>query len=824
MQSSKLVIGSGGYGKVVALSSAEVRKTFFLSNSDTDLWFSPQVLTELLLPCLLGGLENLVPAHGIAVVCGPKADPKASLLMPRFTTDAMKLKFSLRDKRMTVDQTLGMLRDVSFALAQLHSRKIVHRDVKLVNILTGDGSSFSLADFGLARIGRPTVKLEDTVLSSHCCLSPEMIWGCGEGCPSDVFALGCCALDALLYEVAEFPIRRGDPVTQAFSLLRFFGTPPSPEQWSEITSLPFFWAANCPQFKPSQAWRDLRCGEDTREVAELIEAACQWNPSRRPTAAELCAAVELALANRKKRLPGSPVQPPPSARQVAARAGSRGGAVDVLVATVERTLGASQWDQDENMLSNFRKVADWWWRTASEREKEPTTSVAALAYFITLRNLRFELPPFSQMQYFCSAILLLVSALNDAYPLALGDMVYECSECDGNGSAEIRAAVDGILGDPDRRKWLLPCLLCVQNHTSGPGLDAPATERWCLDCLHRWLDLGTGPPTSKEEMEYLWGQGVVGSRGLHHATSVLGQAPFPGGGAEPLDVVTWTREVHTGDPQVRYEPSITPRDLASPVFLRHLVLRLLACFNSGSIQVLPELHAYRKLFEMFVSVPFLEQVGLVQRRFRGGSGLGEGETDVRASTKATANRVRQGLYLVTQRFRARDGVDVYIRAAHVRGTGFAVGIRSGPEAAQLKSGDGAWCPKATTEDLWPLLMPPDADSEREEPSRPAKNHHLGWYPTFGAWLLEQKLGIRAFKLGDGEKCPGTTLDDLQQYVAPVLDATPPPPPSRSCSFDPFSEHKSSCPLPGPLFQTSFDGFVSTNNRKKRRLLKVGQDF
>jgi AP2-associated kinase len=45
-------------------------------------------------------------------------------------------------------QVIKIARDICNALAYLHTRGIVHRDVKLENILLGDDCSYKLCDFG----------------------------------------------------------------------------------------------------------------------------------------------------------------------------------------------------------------------------------------------------------------------------------------------------------------------------------------------------------------------------------------------------------------------------------------------------------------------------------------------------------------------------------------------------------------------------------------------------------------------------------------------------------------------------------------------------
>ena len=97
---------------------------------------------------------------------------------------------------LSVPETLRLAGELANALNALHSRDLVHRDVKPANVMLNENGGPVLTDFGLAR------GLADTVLTKAGVavgtvdyMAPELIRGEGAGRSSDIYAFGC-----LLYE------------------------------------------------------------------------------------------------------------------------------------------------------------------------------------------------------------------------------------------------------------------------------------------------------------------------------------------------------------------------------------------------------------------------------------------------------------------------------------------------------------------------------------------------------------------------------------------------------------------------------------------------
>ena len=90
------------------------------------------------------------------------------------------------------DRSRHFFRQILLGMAYCHGRSLIHRDIKLENLLlTGDKQTVKIADFGLAKdVSEDAAR---TVIGTAKYVAPEMLAGAEyDGFKSDMWSCGVC--------------------------------------------------------------------------------------------------------------------------------------------------------------------------------------------------------------------------------------------------------------------------------------------------------------------------------------------------------------------------------------------------------------------------------------------------------------------------------------------------------------------------------------------------------------------------------------------------------------------------------------------------------
>jgi serine/threonine protein kinase len=148
--------------------------------------------------------ERIVKAHD----CGVLPDGRPYLAMEHVRGG------DLADARLPEGGIADALHEAALALAAVHRRGLVHRDVKPAHLLLRADNSVALCDFGSAcHAGAREDRAAPSVVGTPRYAAPEQMEGASPSPAADVYSLGICAFELL----AGKPPFGGETLTELFS-------------------------------------------------------------------------------------------------------------------------------------------------------------------------------------------------------------------------------------------------------------------------------------------------------------------------------------------------------------------------------------------------------------------------------------------------------------------------------------------------------------------------------------------------------------------------------------------------------------------------------
>ena len=146
---------------------------------------------------------RLQQANIVPVLSAGSADGRPYYTMP--FVEGASLRDRLAAGRLSIDEALGILRDVARALAYAHAHGVIHRDIKPENVLLS-GETAVVTDFGIARAVEearngmeqsPTLTRVGTLVGTPAYMAPEQAAGETVNARADVYAWGVLAYELL---------------------------------------------------------------------------------------------------------------------------------------------------------------------------------------------------------------------------------------------------------------------------------------------------------------------------------------------------------------------------------------------------------------------------------------------------------------------------------------------------------------------------------------------------------------------------------------------------------------------------------------------------
>ncbi|CAK3838745.1 CTD kinase subunit alpha [Lecanosticta acicola] len=170
-------------------------------------------------------------------------------------------------------------------LDYLHSRGVLHRDIKAANILISRSGVLKLADFGLARFYEKRRKQDYTNrVITIWYRSPELLLGETQYGPAVDIWSAACVLVEIFTRHAIFPGDGGE-INQLDKIYNVLGTP-SRSEWPSISELQWYELLRPSQRIPN-TFAEKYHERVSPEAFELLQAMFLYDPANRPTAADV---------------------------------------------------------------------------------------------------------------------------------------------------------------------------------------------------------------------------------------------------------------------------------------------------------------------------------------------------------------------------------------------------------------------------------------------------------------------------------------------------------------------------------------------------------
>ncbi|OMJ86683.1 hypothetical protein SteCoe_11769 [Stentor coeruleus] len=274
-------IGTGTYG-VVYKAKDKVRNDFCaLKKILLDVEPEGIPSTAIREICILRELQNpnIVDLRDVVA-----SDDKLYLVFEYVDQDLKQFLDSIpKDQFVDAKIIKSLLYQLVQAVAYLHSKRILHRDLKPQNILITKNGCVKLADFGLARTYQIPLRPYTHEVVTLWYRAPEILLGTLEYSSAlDVWSLGTIFLELL----TKSPFFVGDSeIDQLYKIFRILGTP-NEKMWPGVSKL-----RDYKRTFPNWSATNLRTCLHNVDVAglDLLQRMLNYDPAARITAKEALA-------------------------------------------------------------------------------------------------------------------------------------------------------------------------------------------------------------------------------------------------------------------------------------------------------------------------------------------------------------------------------------------------------------------------------------------------------------------------------------------------------------------------------------------------------
>ncbi|GMT18902.1 hypothetical protein PFISCL1PPCAC_10199, partial [Pristionchus fissidentatus] len=270
-------VGAGTYGVVYRARDTKSKEIVALKKMRREVMYrgiSESILREVTLLTELRH-ENIVKMKEVAV----GKDVKSIFLVMEFCEQDLTSVMQHYTDPFNESQIKCLLQQLLSALVFLHEHFVIHRDLKLSNLLLNGHGILKVADFGLARTFADGKSLMTPCVVTLWYRAPELLFGSQlQSGAIDLWAVGCILGELILHS----PLLPGQSeIDQINRIIQLLGTP-NVKLWPELNDLP-----NIQQFTlRDQPFNNIKTKFDrsTQSTMDLLNDLFIYNPQYRISA------------------------------------------------------------------------------------------------------------------------------------------------------------------------------------------------------------------------------------------------------------------------------------------------------------------------------------------------------------------------------------------------------------------------------------------------------------------------------------------------------------------------------------------------------------
>ena len=207
------LIGQGAFGKVnlglnVLTGRVVAIKSFNKKNFDMNNDFMKKIIYET-------NLMKKLNHKNVTKILEMFEDDKYILIIMEYINGGNLFSFVKKRRKLTEKISKFLFRQIILGLKHIHSKNIVHRDVKLENILIDLNNTIKICDFGIGRVLSSPQELLHDQCGTPMYMAPEILFSTKEkgykGFPVDIWSAGI-ALYIMLSGTLPFSIKKEDSI------------------------------------------------------------------------------------------------------------------------------------------------------------------------------------------------------------------------------------------------------------------------------------------------------------------------------------------------------------------------------------------------------------------------------------------------------------------------------------------------------------------------------------------------------------------------------------------------------------------------------------